>query len=211
MTENEAIERFCSCQENNGMCEKCKFEKCCGIYDMEDLAIKALEEVQEYRKIGAVEELKAASKYLWLVKKHGTVGKAIEACAEYEEIGSLEECRAAIEKQKTEKPMEEWGAFEEPEEKDIDRLTSMHHKILDTKFAEIVTEQEMIAFLRAKYALKKQLSERTVDKTKPDNGYGNYYKNGRVIVCPNCNGRLKLKSKGKYCDKCGQKLNWEDA
>lgn len=105
---------------------------------------------------------------------------------------------------------EESGVFGNPEEKDIDRLTSMHHKILDTKFAEIVTEQEMIAFLRAKDALWKQIARHPVDKTKPDNGYSNYYKNGRIIVCPNCGGRLKLKSKGKYCDKCGQKLGWED-
>ena len=54
----------------------------------------------EYRKSGTPEELKAASKYLWLVKKHGTVGKAIEACAEYEGIGTVEECREAIEKQR---------------------------------------------------------------------------------------------------------------
>ena len=60
-------------------------------------------------------------------------------------------------------------------------------------------------------AVTKQISRHPVDKTKPDSGYGNYYKNARVIVCPNCNGRLKLKSKGKYCDKCGQKLSWEDA
>ncbi len=169
MNENEAIERFCSCQENNGMCEKCKFEKRCGIYDMEDLAIKALEEVQEYRKIGTQEELKKAFEYLELAKKHGTIGKVIDACVAYEEIGTVEECRAAIEKQKTEKHMEEWGIFGNPEEKDIDRLEALHHKILYSKLAESVIEQEMIAFIRAKYALKKQLSERPVDKTKPDN------------------------------------------
>ena len=56
MTENEAIARFKSCQENAGNCEKCRFYSCCGIYDMEDLAIKALKEVQEYRKIGTPEE-----------------------------------------------------------------------------------------------------------------------------------------------------------
>jgi len=60
-------------------------------------------------------------------------------------------------------------------------------------------------------AVTKQISRHPVDKTKLDSGYGNYYENARVIVCPNCNGRLKLKSKGKYCDKCGQKLSWEDA
>lgn len=59
---------------------------------------------------------------------------------------------------------EEFGVYANPEEKDLDRLTSMHHKILDTKFAEIVTEQEMIALLRAKDALKKQLSEPDIER-----------------------------------------------
>ena len=128
MTENEAIARFKSCQENAGNCEKCRFYSCCGIYDMEDLAIKALKEVQEYRK-----------------------------------IGTPEECREAM-KKKSEKPMAELGVFGEPEEKDLDRLKSLHHKILYSKIAEIVTEQEMIALLRAKDVLKKQLSEPDIER-----------------------------------------------
>lgn len=128
----------------------------------------AIEHVEQYRKIGTPEELKASSKYLRLVKKHGTVGKTIEECAEYEEIGTVEECRAAM-KKKSEKPMAELGVFGEPEEKDLDRLKSLHHKILYSKIAEIVTEQEMIAFLRAKDTLKKQIQRNQVDKTKPDN------------------------------------------
>ena len=104
MTEDEAIARFKSCQKNVGKCEKCRFYSCCGIYDMEDTAIKALEEVQRYRQIGTVEELEAASKYLRLVKKHGTVGKTIEECAEYEEIGTVDECREAMEKQTPKEP-----------------------------------------------------------------------------------------------------------
>ena len=67
--------------------------------DTLSIAIKALGELPQYRAIGTVEELETASKYLRLVKKHGTVGKAIEACAEYEGIGTVEECRAAVEKQ----------------------------------------------------------------------------------------------------------------
>ena len=128
MTESDAIARFKSCQENVGNCEKCRFYSCCGIYDMEDLAIEALKEVQEYRK-----------------------------------IGTPEECRAAM-KKKPEKPMEEWGVFGEPEEKDIGRLEALHHKILYSKLTEIVTEQEMIALLRAKDALKKQLSEPDIER-----------------------------------------------
>lgn len=69
-------------------------------------AINALEEVQQYRAIGTLEELKEAMKYVWLVKKHGTIGKALEECAEYESIGTPEECRAAMEKQIVEKELE---------------------------------------------------------------------------------------------------------
>jgi len=69
-------------------------------------AINALEEVQQYRAIGTLEELKEAMKYVWLVKKHGTIGKALEECAEYELIGTPEECRAAMEKQIVEKGLE---------------------------------------------------------------------------------------------------------
>lgn len=74
-------------------------------------AINALEEVQQYRAIGTLEELKEAMKYVWLVKKHGTIGKALEECAEYESIGTPEECRAAMEKQTDEKPTAVLGNF----------------------------------------------------------------------------------------------------
>jgi hypothetical protein len=103
---------------------------------------------------------------------------------------------------------ETFGVFGEPCEEDIARMSLLHRKILGNKIAEIVTEQEMIAFLRAKYALQKQIARHPIDKTKPDNGYAKYRETCHTIVCPNCNGRLKLKSKGQYCDKCGQKLKW---
>lgn len=132
---------------------------------MEDLAIEALKEVQEYRK-----------------------------------IGTPEECRAAM-KKKPEKPMAELGVFGEPEEKDLDRLTSMHHKILDTKFAEIVTEQEMIAFLRAKDAVRKQIR-------KPvKNPYGTSYI-WKAGYCPVCG--CGVTARWDYCQCCGQKLEWEE-
>lgn len=58
-------------------------------------------------------------------------------------------------------------------------------------------------------ALKKQIPRKPINKTKPDNIASLAYENCNIIVCPTCGGRLKLKSKGKYCDKCGQKLDWE--
>lgn len=165
MTENEAIARFKSCQENVGNCEKCRFYSCCGIYDMEDLAIEALKEVQEYRK-----------------------------------IGTPEECLAAM-KKKPEKPMAELGVFGEPEEKDLDRLKSLHHKILYSKLAEIVTEQEMIAFLRAKDAVRKQIR-------KPvKNPYGTSYI-WKAGYCPVCG--CGVTARWDYCQCCGQKLEWEE-
>lgn len=48
--------------------------------------------IEEYRAIGTLEELKAAMKYVYLAKKHGTVGQVIENCVKYEEIGTPEEC-----------------------------------------------------------------------------------------------------------------------
>jgi hypothetical protein len=86
MTENEAIARFKSCQENVGKCEKCRFYSCCGIYDMEDTAIKALEEVQQYRKIGTVEECRAwkekqnAKKIISFDYNNGTVNYGCPVC-----------------------------------------------------------------------------------------------------------------------------------
>ena len=68
-----------------------------------EVAVQALEEVQQYRAIGTPEELKTAMKYVRLAKAHRTVGRAIEECAKYEEIGTPEECRAAVEKQTAKK------------------------------------------------------------------------------------------------------------
>lgn len=107
MTENEAIARFKSCQENVGKCEKCRFYSCCSIYDMEDTAIKALEEVQQYRALGTPEELRS-------MKEHGGfTGVELAQIAagrmklkEYQTIGTPEECRAAREKQIPKRPKE---------------------------------------------------------------------------------------------------------
>ena len=90
-----------------------------------------------------------------------------------------------------------------------EQVRTLQKRFLDVSlrlrdYMEIGTPEE------CREAVEKQISRHPVDKTNPDSGYGNYYENARVIVCPNCNGRLKLKSKGKYCDKCGQKLSWEN-
>ena len=70
-----------------------------------EVALFALKEIQNYRKLGTLEELARAKKYIDLAKKHGTIGEMIDECAAYEEIGTVEECREAVEKQKPKKPI----------------------------------------------------------------------------------------------------------
>ena len=81
----------------------------------------------------------------------------------------------------------------------IERLISVGYE-MDEKNLTIQSVTE---------AIKKSIAKEPVNKTKPENCEAKYWENCSIIVCPNCNKRLKLKSKGKYCDKCGQKLDWE--
>jgi hypothetical protein len=93
MTENEAIE-----------CLKCYRAQSGTSFPEEiEMAVNALEEIEQYRAIGTPEELKAAMKYVYLAKKHGTVGQVIENCVKYEAIGTVMECREAVEKQTAKK------------------------------------------------------------------------------------------------------------
>lgn len=68
------------------------------------MAIKALEEVQQYRQIGSVELFAETKKLSDLTKKCGTIGKVFDECAEYAAIGTVEECREAVEKQTAKRP-----------------------------------------------------------------------------------------------------------
>lgn len=110
MTENEAIKKLSHDNTAYG-----------GAYSEEvrKTAIKALEEVQQYRKhgitvesaldnmcdlaaaenlieeyraIGTVEELTHGKKYMSLAKRHGTIEQVVDKCAEYEAIGTPEQC-----------------------------------------------------------------------------------------------------------------------
>ena len=68
-----------------------------------EVALSVLREIQNYRKLGTLEELARVKKYIDLAKKHGTIGEMIDECAEYESIGTVEECREAREKRSPEK------------------------------------------------------------------------------------------------------------
>lgn len=69
-----------------------------------EVALSVLKEIQNYRKLGTLEELARAKKYIDLAKKHGTIGEMIDECAEYESIGTVKKCREAIEKHRPKKP-----------------------------------------------------------------------------------------------------------
>lgn len=105
------------------------------------------------------------------------------------------------------------GWLEEVQQYQDTTLSPEQVRVLQDRFADVSLRlgeyMEIGTPEECREAVTKQISRHPVDKTKLDSGYGNYYENARVIVCPNCNGRLKLKSKGKYCDKCGQRLDWE--
>lgn len=82
MTENEAIKEF---QQNIDMPFGSNISR-----EASELAIQALEEVQQYQKIGTPEELQdMKSNYF----------KALSDWRQYRKIGTLEECRVAMEKQ----------------------------------------------------------------------------------------------------------------
>lgn len=61
------------------------------------------------------------------------------------------------------------------------------------------------AFKKAEEALDKQIPQRPINLSNaPLDAYC------AIFRCPRCKGRLKIKSKGAYCDKCGQAIDWSD-
>ncbi len=89
-----------------------RFDHAGDVNEALEIAKKALDEIQQYREIGTLEELARAKRYINLSKRHGTIGEMIDECAEYESIGTVEECREAREKQKP-KVLEFYGDSEE--------------------------------------------------------------------------------------------------
>lgn len=66
-------------------------------------AMKAIEEVQQYRKIGTVEEIKKADGCIKLLKRNKTLEGIMVECLEYEKIGTVEEMSGSGGKTETEK------------------------------------------------------------------------------------------------------------
>lgn len=89
MEESEAIKELHGIRPRGGIIPQKRAEAL-------DVAIQVLEEVQQYRAIGTVEELQdMKSNYF----------EALSDWRQYRKIGTLEECRAAVAKQTAKKPM----------------------------------------------------------------------------------------------------------
>lgn len=95
MKENEAIEELHRIRPYGGIIPQRTAEAL-------DVAIKALEEVQQYRAIGTPEELQDMKNNYF---------EALSDWRQYRKIGTLEECRAAMETQIDEKPTAVLGTF----------------------------------------------------------------------------------------------------
>lgn len=92
MTEREVIKEIREnmlCDYCIAGCDECDIESCSN-KDAFSVAIKALEEVQQYRAIGTVEELQDMKDSFF---------EALSDWRKYRKIGTPEECRAAMEKQ----------------------------------------------------------------------------------------------------------------
>lgn len=92
-----------------------RFDHAGDVNEALEIAKKALDEIQQYREIGTLEELARAKKYINLSKKHGTIGEMIDKCAGYESIGTVEECREAREKQIPKRPDYEGDGYADGE------------------------------------------------------------------------------------------------
>lgn len=109
MTEKEAIQAL---RLEGGIEISGNMRRITEFFEGLDTAIKALEEIQHYREIGTVEEIKdllaVISEAEEDVDESGiSVGfiKNIIQLAKYKKIGTVEECRAATYKMKPEKPI----------------------------------------------------------------------------------------------------------
>ena len=116
MTEQEAIEiirdKIETCEfyfaEHDRYPEWCEYE----FLEALGIAISTLKEIQQYRKIGTVEECKELASIVNMAERN-ELAKAIDEWLKYNKIGTVEECREAVEKQKPKKPDYEGDGYDD--------------------------------------------------------------------------------------------------
>ena len=84
------------CEERAKTCDECGREH-------KQLA-EWLRELQQYKKIGTVEECREAASIVTKAERN-ELAKIIDDWLKYQKIGTVEECREAVEKQRTKEPV----------------------------------------------------------------------------------------------------------
>ena len=147
-----------------------------------EVALSVLREIQNYRKLGTLEELARAKKYIDLAKKHGTIGEMIDECAAYEEIGTIEQVR----NQK-------------------DNLNTAYKIISDYESCGTVEECREAVEKRKPKKPKDSLKINPVI-----DGNGAYVDADMTVylLCPNCGEMIGIdESCDKFCRECGQAID----
>lgn len=174
MEKSEAIKEF---QQNIDMPFGSNISR-----EASELAIQALEEVQQYQKIGTPEELKDMKNNYF---------EALSDWRQYRKIGTLKECRTAIEKQIPKKAehkvikyeKHKWRKGENGEIDDFAFDYGYHNGVVCEIYGKAVCVHC------------------EPDWEKLDDCEDDYY------ICPTCGD--KFYSKRDYCS-CGQQLDWSD-
>lgn len=202
MTEQEAIEKIKDLSDRGYPT----------LRTAKEIAIKALEEVQQYREIGSVGEIKQAIGVLSL--SENDIIKTFHELNEYRKIGTVEQ----VENQKENlnvayqiiSDYEQYGTIEDfKKAQRYMRLVNAHGTIV--RVIDLCAEYKSIGTVEeCREAVEKQKAKKC-DVTK-DN-FRIYYK------CPTCNHCLRVEynhgswmgKKSKNCSKCGQAIQWEES
>ena len=75
------------------------------------IAVSAMQELQEYKQLGTLEEMKLLKATHLTGVELAQISCMLKQLAEYEKIGTLEEVRETVEKQKEERPRPVLGIF----------------------------------------------------------------------------------------------------
>lgn len=77
--------------------------------------INGFEELEQYRELGTIREVKALKKSSMTGLELAKIAVMIQKLKKYEEIGTVEECREAMEKQKAKMPTYEGDGYSDGE------------------------------------------------------------------------------------------------
>ena len=94
----------------------------------------------------------------------------------------------------------------------IKKVNELHSKIIRSPFAKNVTEIEMLAFIKCKKALEKQIPKKLISKHKSVNVEEQLFYGEETFFgdCPHCGALNCSLWNDKNCGHCGQAIDWSD-